>query len=139
MGIIFDTSIIIAIEKLSSEISINELFKGRESENFGISAITVSELLHGVHRANTEIRRVKRQAFVDKIIDFFPIYNFDSNVAKIYALIWANIVKKGVVIGAHDLIIASTAISLGFSVATLNIKDFNKVEGLKVEKRIFDL
>lgn len=134
MGIIFDTSIIIPIEKLSSEQTIDELISERQSDLFGISVITVSELLHGIHRANTEIRKIKRQAFVDKILDFFPIYNFDSNMAKIYASIWANIIRKGDYLGAHDLIIASTAISLGFSVATLNIKDFKKVEGLTIEK-----
>lgn len=101
---------------------------------FGISAITVSELLHGVHRADSEERRLKREAYVEKVIEMFPIYPFDLNTSRIYARIWANLASKGVRIGAHDLIIASTAISLGFSVAASNIRDYKKIGGLKLEK-----
>jgi predicted nucleic acid-binding protein len=34
-------------------------------EPFGISVITVAELLHGVERANTEARKIKRQGGFD--------------------------------------------------------------------------
>ena len=132
MGIIFDTSILIAIERSSDNIE--RLVEGREEEPFGISTITVSELLHGVHRADSENRRLKREAYVEKIIETFPIYSFDLSASRIYARIWANLAKKGVSIGAHDLIIASTAISLGFSVATSDIRDYGKIKGLKVEQ-----
>jgi tRNA(fMet)-specific endonuclease VapC len=132
MGIIFDTSILIAIERSSDNIE--RLVEGREEEPFGISTITVSELLHGVHRADSENRRLKREAYVEKIIETFPIYSFDLSASRIYARIWANLAKKGISIGAHDLIIASTAISLGFSVATSDIRDYGKIKGLKVEQ-----
>ncbi|MFZ3091103.1 MAG: type II toxin-antitoxin system VapC family toxin [Nitrospirota bacterium] len=132
MGIIFDTSVLIAMERSSDNVE--GLIEGREDELFGISTITVSELLHGVHRADSENRRLKREAYVEKIIETFPIYSFDLSAARIYARIWANLAKKGVSIGAHDLIIASTAISLGFSVATSDIRDYGKIKGLKVEQ-----
>lgn len=132
MGVIFDTSVLIAIER--SSMNIERLVEGREDEPFGISTITVSELLHGVHRADSENRRLKREAYVEKIIETFPIYSLDLSAARIYARIWANLAKKGISVGAHDLIIASTAISLGFSVATSDIRDYGKIKGLKVEK-----
>lgn len=132
MGIIFDTSVLIAMERSSENVE--RLVEGREEEPFGISTITASELLHGVHRADSENRRLKREAYVEKIIETFPNYPFDLNAARIYARIWANLAKKGVSIGAHDLIIASTAISLGFSVATSDIRDYGKIKGLKVEQ-----
>ena len=132
MGIIFDTSVLIAIER--SPHQIEKVIDGREEEPFGISVITVSELLHGVHRADSEKRRLKREAFVEKIIEIFPIYPFDLSVARIYARIWAHMAKKGISIGAHDLIIASTCISLGFSVLTSDIRDYGKIEGLTIEK-----
>ncbi len=132
MGIIFDTSVLIAIER--SPHQIEKVIDGREEEPFGISVITVSELLHGVHRADSEKRRLKREAFVEKIIEIFPIYPFDLGVARIYARIWAHMAKKGISIGAHDLIIASTCISLGFSVLTSDIRDYGKIEGLTIEK-----
>lgn len=131
MGVIFDTSVLIAIERGSFQIE--KLVEGREGEKFGISAVTVSELLHGVYRADSEKRRLKREAFVEKIIETFPIYTFDLSAARIYARVWATLAKKGISIGAHDLIIASTAVSLGFSVVTSDMRDYSKIKGLKVE------
>jgi len=132
MGVIFDTSILIAIER--SHQNLENLINGRENELFGISVITVSELLHGVHRADSEKRRLKREAYVEKIIETFPVYSFDLSAARIYARIWANLAKKGVSIGAHDLMIASTAISIGFSVITSDVRDYGKIKGLTVER-----
>ncbi len=132
MGLIFDTSTLIAIERGSQNIE--RLIHGKEDEPFGISVITVSELLHGVHRADSEKRRLVREAFVEKIIELFPIYSFDLSAARIYARVWSGLAKKGVNIGAHDLMIASTAISLGFSIVTSDMRDYKKIKGLKAEQ-----
>lgn len=131
MGVICDTSLLIAAER--GLLDVDDFVRGREEEPFGISVITVSELLHGVHRADTEKRRLKREAYVEKVIETFPIYPFDTATARIYARIWANLVRKGIQVGAHDLIIASTAIALGFSVATFDLRDYGKIEELTVE------
>jgi tRNA(fMet)-specific endonuclease VapC len=113
---------------------VEKIIAGKEEEPYGISVITVSELLHGVHRADSEKRRLEREAFVERVIELFPAYPFDLNAARIYARIWANLVKKGIALGAHDLMIGSTAVSLGFSVITTDIRDFEKIPGLKIEK-----
>jgi len=132
MGVILDTSVLISLEK--AESSLDEFIVGREAEPFGISVVTVSELLHGVHRADSERRRVKRESYVERIIDLFPVYPFDLAAGRIYARVWANLFRKHLFVGAHDLIIAATAISLGFSVVTFNLRDFEKIEGLTVEQ-----
>jgi tRNA(fMet)-specific endonuclease VapC len=67
MGIIFDTSAIIGIER--GHESLDALIAGREEEPFGICVITAAELLHGVDRADTEERKLRRQAFVDNLHD----------------------------------------------------------------------
>ncbi|HAJ26113.1 MAG TPA: VapC toxin family PIN domain ribonuclease [Syntrophus sp. (in: bacteria)] len=131
MGIIFDTSAIIGIER--GRESLDALIAGREEESFGISVITAAELLHGVERADTEERKLRRQAFVEKVIESFPVFPFDLVIGRIYARIWAA-ARKGWTVGAHDLIIAATAISLDYTVATVNIRDFEKIPGVKIEK-----
>ena len=131
MGVILDTSVLIEAER--GNFDLEEFAKGREQEPFGLSVISVAELLHGVHRADTEMRRVKRSAYVEKAIDLFPIYPFGIQPARIYAQIWANLMKQGIQIGAHDLMIGSTALALGFSVASFNKRHFDKIEGLKLE------
>ena len=131
MGIILDTSVLIEAER--REFEIDKFTENREEEIFGLSVITVSELLHGVHRADSAIRRLKRSAYVEKAIELFPIYVFEISIARIYAELWSDLAKKGIQIGAHDLIIGSTALSLGFSVATYNVRHFERIEGLKIE------
>ncbi len=54
-------------------------------------------------------------------------------MARIYAEIRSDLSRKGIQIGAHDLIIGSTAISLEFSVATYNLRHFERIEGLRIE------
>jgi tRNA(fMet)-specific endonuclease VapC len=132
MGIIFDTSVLIGLERASSRL--DKFIAGREGEPFGISAITVSELLHGVHRADSAKRRIVREAFVEKIIEVFPVFPFDLNAARIYAAVWAGLAKRGKAVGAHDLMIASTCISLGFSLATLDLGDYTLIEGLNIAR-----
>ena len=136
MGVIFDTSVLVILER--GPHGLEKLVSGREHEPFGISVVTVSELLHGVHRADSEKRRLTRSAFVEKIIQIFPLYPFDLNVARIYAKVWANLAKKGTTVGAHDLMIASTAIALGFSVVTADLRDFGKVKEVTVKKFMVD-
>jgi len=132
MGVIFDSSVLVYLERNLQQVE--KIIAGREDEPFGISVITVSELLHGVHRADSGKRRLKREAFVEKVIEVFAIYPFDLAAARIYARVWANLARKGVTIGSHDLMIGAACISLGFSVVTLDFRDFKKIPGLKVER-----
>ena len=92
MGVVLDTSILISLER--AESSIDGFIAGREAEPFGISVVSVSELLHGVHRADSEKRRLKRESYVERIIDLFPVYPFDLAAGRIYARIWANLIGK---------------------------------------------
>lgn len=131
MGVILDTSVLIAAERRETALSC--LVRDRETEPFGLSVMTISELLHGVYRATSDKARLKREAFVESVIAAFPIYPFDLTPSRIYARIWATLVKKGVRVGAHDLIIASTAVALGFSVATFDLRDYRKIPELTVE------
>ena len=135
MGVILDTSVLIEAERRKFEI--DTFTENREEEIFGLSVITVAELLHGVHRADSTRRRLKRSAYVEKVIELFPTYVFDISIARIYAELWSALSKKNIQIGAHDLIIGSTALSLGFSVATFNIRHFERIEGLKLEVLAF--
>ena len=131
MGMILDTSLLIAAER--GDWNMTAFIQGREEEPFGLSVISISELLHGVHRADTPKRRLKRSAYVEKVIELFPIYPFDLTAARIYAEIWAHLLEKGLPIGAHDLMIASTAMSRGFSVASADKRHFDRIEGLEFE------
>lgn len=129
MGLIIDTCILIQAERAKGSIDFNQW---QEYEDAYLSAITVSELLIGVHRASTEARRLKRSAFVESIINEIPVLNFTIEIARIHAELCAYLMEQGQLIGAHDLIIAATALAHDCVLLTNNHREFNRVPGLNV-------
>jgi tRNA(fMet)-specific endonuclease VapC len=129
VGLIVDTNVFIAYEKSGAAI---DLDARHPNEEVCISAIIVSELLVGVHRANTEERRTQRAKFVEGILMHVRVLDFTTDVAKIHAAVQADLSNRGVPIGAHDLIIAATAKRYDFSVLTDNVDEFRRVPGLNV-------
>lgn len=127
MGLIIDTSVLILAEKNKINFA--------QWEQYGdvyLSTVTISELLVGVHRANSEDRRIKRSAFVEQIIKSISSLPFREEEARIHAGLLSTLLNKGNYIGAHDLIIAATAIANNHAVLTKNETDFNRVPGLEV-------
>ncbi|CAN5700809.1 tRNA(fMet)-specific endonuclease VapC [soil metagenome] len=131
MGLLIDASVLIAHAR--RELDPAEHVAGREDESYFISVITVSELLHGVQRAEDPRRRARRSAFVESIIDRFPLLPIDPPTARIHAEIWAMLAASGRLIGSHDLWLAAAALAHGLSVATANVREFERVPGLDVE------
>lgn len=130
MGTLIDSSVFVAGER--GKLDVATWLRGQPKERFAISAITASELLHGVYRAPVGHRRESRRLFVRGILDEYPIYPFDAEVAEVHAELWASLAAQGTNVGAHDLLIAATAIVAGFVVATLNEKEFRRIPRLQV-------
>lgn len=131
MGVILDTSVLIEWERKAGSLEIYAA--SHPNEPVGLSVISAAELLHGVHRADTAVRRLKRSAFVEQVLSSFPLYDFDLGVGRAYAELWATLERRGTKVSAHDLIIGATAISRGDTVLTFNRRDFSKIPGLSVE------
>ena len=96
-----------------------------------ISVISVSELLHGVHRAQGA-RRAARLAFVEHLIAAIEPVPITTPVARVHAQLWADLAARGQVPGAHDLWIGATAKSHGWPLATLDREDFSRIDGLEL-------
>lgn len=140
MGTVLDTTVFIEFERamrgLPAARAVTEVAQRLESrlgenEEVAIAAITASELLHGVHRA-TEEHRGRRAAFVEAVIAAFPTLSFDLLVARVHARLWAGLASSGTEVGAHDRLVAATAMSAGWQVGTANIRHFNRIPGLEV-------
>jgi tRNA(fMet)-specific endonuclease VapC len=131
VGILIDSSVFIAAER--GRLALAEHIRGLEQEPIALSALTASELLHGVHRANDAHRRSRRERFVDAILTRFPVVEFGLEAARVHARLWAELLERGQVVGPHDLIIGATAIAMDFQVATVNARDFERIPGLRVQ------
>ncbi len=131
MGILIDSSIFIAAER--GRLSLARHISGQEQEPVAVSALTVSELLHGVYRADNPQRKTQRERFVQGILDRFSVVEFGLEAARVHARLWAELVARGETVGAHDLIIGASAIAIDFQVATMNARDFQRIPGLHVQ------
>jgi predicted nucleic acid-binding protein len=101
-------------------------------ESIAVAAITASELLVGVARADTEERRARRERFVERVLQVAPVEAFDLPVARVHAELVARMSGDGNLIGSHDLLIAATALAYGYGVLTHNVREFGRVPGLEV-------
>ncbi|MGB0723186.1 MAG: PIN domain-containing protein [Gammaproteobacteria bacterium] len=130
MGVVVDTSVFIGAEH--GAVDLGALLE--PDERYYIAAVTVSELLTGVAMAKTPAVRVHRLTWAESLIQAVPLLPFDLDVARTYAEVWSQGLKAGGRAGsnAHDLQIAATAITHGFAVMTANVKDFEKVPGVRV-------
>lgn len=96
-----------------------------------MSVITVSEPLHGVHRASGA-QRARRRAFVEHLLGGMRAIEITDQVARVHAEIWSQLAAKGRLIGAHDLWIGATSLAHGMGIATRNADEFHRVPGLRV-------
>ena len=131
MGVLIDTSILIEAERGRLELGAH--VEQRQDEEFFLSVISASELLHGVHLAVQPDIQAKRSAFVEAILLRFPLLQVDLAIARAHAQIWATLTAAGTMIGPHDLWLAATCMAHGLTMVTANIREFSRVSGLVVE------
>jgi predicted nucleic acid-binding protein len=130
MAFLIDTSVWIQLERdRKRPRQVRDLIPG---ETFALAAITASEMLVGVYRANTSAQRIRRERFVETILRIAPVEEFDLSVARLHAELAVRLDQAGQAIGAHDLLIAATALSKTYTVLTHNLREFGRVPGLSV-------
>jgi len=129
VGIVVDSSSLVAAER--GQIDLDTLRSAHADEEIVVSAITAAELLHGIHRLSG-VSRARAESFVESVLALLPVVPFDLDVARVHAALSADLRGRGIAVGAHDLIIASTAVSLDYSVATRDRRSYPKIGGLEV-------
>ena len=95
-----------------------------------LSPIVFGELQFGAEKSSYPDRN---RARLEKVIEGFPIVALDIDSSRIYGQIRNELERCGQPIGSNDLWIAAQAKALGATVVTDNIREFERVPGLRVE------
>ena len=95
-----------------------------------ISSVTYAELVHGVEKSKAI---EKNRVALALLLANMEIMNFDSLAAESYGKIRADLEKAGTPIGPLDMMIAGHGMALGYTLVTNNTKEFERVNGLKLE------
>lgn len=94
-----------------------------DDDDTAIAAVTVAELQVGAALADGK-RRAARQAFIDAVVAVVPVISYDLPVAMAHARLLVATRRSGRPRGAHDLIIAATAVAGGRVVVTADPTGF---------------
>jgi tRNA(fMet)-specific endonuclease VapC len=129
MAIILDADVVIRGER--GTFNFKSWVASRPNDQFEIAAITVAELWHGVERASGT-HRIKRERYLNNVLQSLPIIPYTEQTAYQHARIWAELEASGKMIGFYDLIVGATALERDSQVATFNNRHFTQIRGLRV-------
>ncbi len=129
MKLLLDTNICIYVIK-RRPAAVRVRFEEHEVGDVGLSSVTLSELSYGVAKSRAEDRN--REA-LERFLAPLEIVDYGPAAAAAYGTIRAQLERRGEPIGAMDLMIAAHAMSLGVTLVTNNLREFERVEGLTVE------
>lgn len=123
--LIVDTTVFIDAERSGRQL-------GRviaDEDDVAIAAITAAELLVGVQLAD-DAHRAARSAFVRSVLDTIPVEDYDISVAQSHAALLAHVRRSGRARGAHDLIVAATALARDRVVVSADAAAFADLPGV---------
>lgn len=131
---LLDTNICIYIIK-KKPVDVLKTLKTKSKKDIYVSSITIAELEYGV--AKSQFPEKNKIALIE-FLSIFNILPFDDTDAVEFGMIKTDLEKKGRIIGPMDLLIAGQAKSKKLILVTNNIKEFERVEGLKIENWVKD-
>jgi predicted nucleic acid-binding protein len=133
MGLVIDTSALVALERLSAEW--DETLPVGGTEPGVVPAIVYAELLAGVELAATSEQASYRRSKIEALALRLPVVEFGMEAAQKWAVLFGLLHRQGRLIPANDLAVAATALHLGFGVLVgpEDESHFRRVPDLRVE------
>ncbi|MEX2538656.1 MAG: PIN domain-containing protein [Actinomycetota bacterium] len=134
MGVVVDTSALIALERSGADLDARAL--ALADEPAVIPAVVYGELQVGVRLADTKARAARRRDRIEALVSRLPVVEFDRSIADRWAELFADLTLQGTLIPANDLQVAATALHLDFTVllSPRGENHFEKVPGLRVAR-----
>ncbi|WP_428357155.1 type II toxin-antitoxin system tRNA(fMet)-specific endonuclease VapC [Methyloprofundus sp.] len=126
---LLDTNICIYLIKQHPP-EVLQRFQQIQIQQLHIPTISIFELYYGIAKNNSQQRNLKA---LENFIAPLTVVDFSIEAAKKAASIRATLEKQGNTIGAYDIQIAAVASSLNMTLLTNNTREFERVEGLKLE------
>lgn len=127
MSLLLDTNV--CIGWLKGDRAIQKHWLACEPAQLKTSAVVYAELLYGARKSAKVDGNLER---LRRLFDVLPAEPFDEAAAHWYGLVRADLERAGTPIGAHDLMIAATALARDLTVVTRNTREFIRVPGLRV-------
>jgi tRNA(fMet)-specific endonuclease VapC len=95
-----------------------------------LSSVVVAELAFGVEKS---LHKERNRMALQALLSTMHIEDWDESAAWIYASHYHRLRAAGTPIGIHDLQIGCHALALDAVCVTNNTREFERIEGLKLE------
>jgi tRNA(fMet)-specific endonuclease VapC len=135
MRVLLDTNICIYMIK-NKPPEVRKHFEQFVPGDIAISSITVAELQYGVQKS---MAKEKNALALESFLLPLEIVPFDTESALAYGKIRAELERWGKLIGSMDMLIAAQAIAQDFTLITHNLKEFDRIPGLRCETWVIDV
>lgn len=134
MGLIVDSSVVIVAERRGDTVEklIEQMFFVAGDQDAALSSVGLTELVHGIYRAQTPEIGLRRESFMKELLRDLTVYPYTRETAMLAGKIDGEQQKQGLTIPFGDLLIGATALSLGFSVLTVNLRHFRLIPNLEI-------
>jgi tRNA(fMet)-specific endonuclease VapC len=123
---LLDTNAVISL--LRGHTGVLAHLREHDPGDVGMSAIVAHELFYGAFKSAHVEASVAR---VDRLR--FEVVAFEREDARAAGAIRAALASAGAEIGPYDVLIAGQALARGVTLVTHNLREFGRVEGLRVE------
>jgi len=100
-------------------------------ENINISVITLSELFFGLYNSGNLMKHKKTLA---DFLAFVSVLDANFFIANNFGKIKAKLKNRGAFTGDFDMMNAAFALTYDLTLITRNIKHYNQVEGVKINR-----
>lgn len=134
MGLVLDSSVVIAAERGGDNVTnmLKQIVAFTGDQRTVLSSVGLAELVHGIYRAKSAEARGRRESFVRELIDDVEVRPFTKETALLAGKIDGEQKSRGIIIPFADLSIGATALEVGYSLLTINVRHFRLVPGLTV-------
>jgi hypothetical protein len=132
--ILLDTNVVSDLCKPEPNTQIQEWLDDQRPRLITVSSVTIAELAVGLALLPEGKKKLHLTRLTEALIVRFGRSSlpFDAVAARTFAGVWVSRRRRGRPIEIFDAQIAAVAIATGSTLATLNTKDFEGIEGLKV-------
>ena len=134
MGLILDSSIVIAAERRGDTVAdlLKQIVAATGDQEAALSSVGLTELVHGIYRAQTPEIRTRRESFIQELLRDVEVFPYTKDTAMLAGKLDGEQQRRGVTIPFADLLIGATALSNAYGVFTVNVRHFRLIPDLSV-------
>ncbi|MGB2590340.1 MAG: PIN domain-containing protein [Candidatus Acidiferrum sp.] len=134
MGLMVDSSVVIAAERRGDNVTrmLKQILAATGDQRVVLSSVGLTELVHGIFRAQSATARNRRDSFIRELLNDVEIHPFTKETAQLAGRIDGEQQSRGITIPFGDLLIGATALEIGYSLLTINLRHFRLIPNLDV-------